>query len=128
MRRPKTQPGPAGNRAALARRDAAAAAWEGISQHYPAAVALLQAAEAALTARTATGDTAGYGAPTVEPEIGAKLFISAKTASVRVSNILAKLGVTGRGEAAAAAHRQRPLHPAPEPLQQLVVVLGRDRR
>ena len=33
------------------------------------------------------------------------LFISTKTASVHVSNILAKLGVSGRGEAAAVAHR-----------------------
>ncbi|MGO8962012.1 MAG: helix-turn-helix domain-containing protein, partial [Streptosporangiaceae bacterium] len=39
------------------------------------------------------------------PEIAAGLFISAKTASVHVSNILAKMGVAGRGEAAAAAHR-----------------------
>jgi predicted ATPase/DNA-binding CsgD family transcriptional regulator/class 3 adenylate cyclase len=39
------------------------------------------------------------------PEIGKALFISTKTASVHVSNILAKLGVTGRGEAAAVAHR-----------------------
>jgi DNA-binding CsgD family transcriptional regulator/tetratricopeptide (TPR) repeat protein len=38
-------------------------------------------------------------------EIGAALFISTKTASVHVSNILAKLGVTSRGEAAALAHR-----------------------
>ncbi len=38
-------------------------------------------------------------------EIGAELFISAKTASVHVSNILAKLGASGRGEAAAIAHR-----------------------
>ncbi|OSP40817.1 helix-turn-helix transcriptional regulator, partial [Streptomyces sp. 13-12-16] len=30
---------------------------------------------------------------------------SPKTASVHVSNILAKLGVSGRGEAAAVAHR-----------------------
>jgi len=37
-------------------------------------------------------------------EIAAALFISTKTASVHVSNILAKLGVTGRGEAAALAH------------------------
>ncbi len=34
-------------------------------------------------------------------EIGAELFISEKTASVHVSNILAKLGVGNRGEAAA---------------------------
>ena len=38
-------------------------------------------------------------------EIGNALFISTKTASVHVSNILAKLGVSGRGEAAALAHR-----------------------
>jgi ATP/maltotriose-dependent transcriptional regulator MalT len=38
-------------------------------------------------------------------EIGQALFISTKTASVHVSNILAKLGVSGRGEAAAVAHR-----------------------
>jgi DNA-binding CsgD family transcriptional regulator len=38
-------------------------------------------------------------------EIADELFISAKTASVHVSNILAKLGVSSRGEAAAAAHR-----------------------
>ncbi|WP_165358443.1 helix-turn-helix transcriptional regulator [Haloactinopolyspora alba] len=38
-------------------------------------------------------------------EIGEALFITAKTASVHVSNILAKLGVTGRGEAAAVAHQ-----------------------
>ena len=40
-------------------------------------------------------------------EIAAELFISAKTASVHVSNILGKLGVTSRGEAAAAAYRLR---------------------
>lgn len=38
-------------------------------------------------------------------EIGAALFISTKTASVHVSNILAKLRVSGRGEAAAVAYR-----------------------
>ena len=37
-------------------------------------------------------------------QIGEELFISAKTASVHVSNILAKLDVSGRGEAAALAH------------------------
>ena len=40
-------------------------------------------------------------------EIAGELFISAKTASVHVSNILAKLGVTTRSEAAATAHRLR---------------------
>src|SRR5262245_17562763 len=38
-------------------------------------------------------------------DIAAELFISVKTASVHVSNILAKLGATGRTEAAAIAHR-----------------------
>ncbi len=40
-------------------------------------------------------------------QIADQLFISPKTASVHVSNILAKLGVGGRGEAAAMAHRLR---------------------
>jgi DNA-binding CsgD family transcriptional regulator len=38
-------------------------------------------------------------------EIGQSLFISAKTVSVHVSSILAKLGVGGRVEAAAVVHR-----------------------
>ena len=39
-------------------------------------------------------------------EIGAELFITAKTASVHVSNILAKLGAASRTEAAAIAYRE----------------------
>jgi DNA-binding CsgD family transcriptional regulator/tetratricopeptide (TPR) repeat protein len=38
-------------------------------------------------------------------QIGDQLFITEKTASIHVSRILAKLGVAGRGEAAAVAHR-----------------------
>lgn len=38
-------------------------------------------------------------------EIGTQLYISAKTVSVHVSNILAKLGASGRTEAAALARR-----------------------
>ncbi|WP_041259616.1 helix-turn-helix transcriptional regulator [Pseudofrankia inefficax] len=39
------------------------------------------------------------------PQIASALFISRKTASTHVSNILGKLGVATRGEAAAVAHR-----------------------
>ena len=38
-------------------------------------------------------------------QIAEELFISENTAGVHVSNILGKLGVTGRGEAAAIAYR-----------------------
>jgi DNA-binding CsgD family transcriptional regulator len=44
-------------------------------------------------------------------EIAGELFISAKTASVHVSNILGKLNVASRGEAAAEAHRLRLFDP-----------------
>ena len=46
-------------------------------------------------------------------EIADQLFISVKTASVHVSNILAKLSASSRGEAAATAHRLRLFDPAP---------------
>jgi len=44
-------------------------------------------------------------------KIAAELFISPKTASVHVSNILAKLGAASRGEAAAKAHALRLFEP-----------------
>ncbi|MER5768357.1 helix-turn-helix transcriptional regulator [Streptomyces sp. NPDC001985] len=47
-------------------------------------------------------------------QIADTLYISPKTASVHVSNILAKLSVSGRGEAAALAHRLRLFPPAVE--------------
>jgi DNA-binding CsgD family transcriptional regulator len=149
---------------ALARWDAAAAAWDGLAQPFERATALFRAAEAGMTdgdrdgaaqrlrraadlagqlgarplgeeiavlARSARlalgiGHDGGIPAPPglgltarefevlrlvtagrSNPEIAAELFISAKTASVHVSNILGKLGVSSRGEAAAAAHRLR---------------------
>jgi ATP/maltotriose-dependent transcriptional regulator MalT len=49
-------------------------------------------------------------------QIAAALYISPKTASVHVSNILAKLGAAGRGEAAAMAHRLRLVDPAGAPV------------
>jgi len=39
-------------------------------------------------------------------QIGARLFISGKTVSVHVSNVLAKLGASGRAEAVDLAHRR----------------------
>ena len=39
------------------------------------------------------------------PQIGAELYISTSTASVHVSNILRKLGVSSRVQAAAIAER-----------------------
>jgi DNA-binding NarL/FixJ family response regulator len=50
-------------------------------------------------------------------QIGEELFITGKTASVHVSNILAKLGAAGRTEAVAIAYRQGLIEPesAPSP-------------
>ncbi|MCR6646968.1 MAG: response regulator transcription factor [Cellulomonas sp.] len=39
-------------------------------------------------------------------QIGRRLFISGKTVSVHVSNVLAKLEVSGRAEAVDVAHRR----------------------
>jgi DNA-binding NarL/FixJ family response regulator len=150
--------------------DRAVAAWEAVSEPYPLAQALLQAAESAaacgdrdgaaarlmraapLAARLgalplgeqisalarrarvplardpdapADAEKAGLGltgrelevlrlvsAGRSNREIAAELFISPKTASVHVSNILAKLGAASRSEAAAKAHALRLFEPA----------------
>lgn len=65
------------------------------SDHAPDA---LTAREREILALVADGRSNG--------EIGKQLFISAKTVSVHVSNILGKLGAAGRTEAAAIAHRR----------------------
>jgi DNA-binding NarL/FixJ family response regulator len=48
-------------------------------------------------------------------QIAEELFITENTAGVHVSNILGKLDVTGRGEAAAIAYRLGLVQPAAEP-------------
>jgi DNA-binding CsgD family transcriptional regulator len=52
-------------------------------------------------------ERAAHGRPAfvTNKAIGETLFMSEKTASVHLSRILAKLGVGGRVEAAAVAHR-----------------------
>jgi ATP/maltotriose-dependent transcriptional regulator MalT len=78
----------------------------------------LQIEDLSRRARFTTGESRSHGLTPRELEvlrlvtegrsnrdIAEALFISAKTASVHVSNILAKLSVAGRGEAAATAHR-----------------------
>ena len=67
------------------------------AQYSPAASLGLTRREAEVLALVAAGRT--------NRQIGEALFITPKTASVHVSRILAKLGVAGRGEAAAVAHR-----------------------
>ncbi len=44
-------------------------------------------------------------------QVGERLFISGKTVSVHMSNVLDKLGASGRAEAVAVAHRRGLLHP-----------------
>jgi DNA-binding CsgD family transcriptional regulator len=67
-----------------------------VPRHTPrAAPSILTAREAEVLGLLAQGRSNG--------EVGRALFISTKTASVHVSNILAKLGAASRGEAVALA-------------------------
>jgi DNA-binding CsgD family transcriptional regulator/tetratricopeptide (TPR) repeat protein len=67
------------------------------AQESPAASLGLTRRETEVLALVAAGRT--------NRQIGQALFITPKTASIHVSRILTKLGVAGRGEAAAIAHR-----------------------
>ena len=69
----------------------------------PAAPSGLTARELEVLRLVATGQS--------NQQIAAELFISPKTASVHVSNILGKLGVTTRVAAASTAHRLRLVDP-----------------
>ena len=70
-------------------------ALDRLAPRRPRATTTLTAREAEVLALVAEGRSNG--------EIGRALFISTKTASVHVSNILAKLGAASRGEAVALA-------------------------
>src|ERR687896_158890 len=72
-----------------------AAAWEDLGRPYPAAYSRWREAE--VLELVAAGAT--------NREIGERLHMAEKTASVHVSRILAKLDVRSRTEAAAVAHR-----------------------
>jgi DNA-binding CsgD family transcriptional regulator/tetratricopeptide (TPR) repeat protein len=76
--------------------------WAGAAA--PAAAAPTPAAELGLTPREAEV-LALVAAGRSNRQIAQALFISPKTAGVHMSNILAKLGVAGRVEAATVAHR-----------------------
>jgi DNA-binding NarL/FixJ family response regulator len=64
-------------------------------EHAPDALAVLSAREREVLALVTTGHS--------NPQIASALYISRKTAEHHVSNILTKLGVTTRAEAAAVA-------------------------
>ena len=74
-------------------------AQEAAAAETPARGPLLTARETEVLRLVAEGLSNG--------QIGARLYITTKTVSVHVSNILAKLGVSSRTEAAAVAHRDR---------------------
>ncbi|WP_431775038.1 helix-turn-helix transcriptional regulator [Streptomyces cucumeris] len=97
---------PAATRAALAVPATAAPALPMAAVPAPASEATDPAAELGLTPRE-RDVLRLVAAGRSNRQIAEELFISPKTASVHVSNILAKLGVSGRGEAAAVAHRLR---------------------
>jgi DNA-binding NarL/FixJ family response regulator len=86
-------------RARLPLTEAAAAhgASEPVAPHHPNPLAHFALTDREVLALLAVGRS--------NPQIATALFISPKTAGVHVSNILAKLSVAGRVEAAALVHR-----------------------
>ena len=56
------------------------------------------------------GQPPGISCGRTNAQVGAELYISPKTAGVHVSNIIRKLGVSGRVQAAAVAERAGLLH------------------
>jgi DNA-binding CsgD family transcriptional regulator len=101
------------------RRAAGIARQLGASRLLAAVIELARRARIALPGERLAGGLAGPSLTPRETEvlrlvaagasnaaIAAELFISSKTVSVHVSNILAKLGASSRGAAAAIAHRR----------------------
>lgn len=87
---------PLAERIAGVRRRAGLSVVQGRGGRAPAAVALTSREQEVLRLVSEGRSNA---------EIGRELFISAKTVSVHVSNVIAKLGATNRGDAAARARR-----------------------
>ena len=77
-----------------------------VSVEAPTRVALDESSDPASRADAPGGRSAGLvAAGRTNRQIGEELFVSDKTASVHVSNILRKLGVNSRVDAAAVAQR-----------------------
>ncbi len=98
MRR-ATSPAPRPTRSAPSRSSTSSPRWDPHAVRAAPAPDVLTPREREIIALVAEGRTNG--------EIGKQLFISTKTVSVHVSNILGKLGASSRTEAAAVARRRK---------------------
>jgi DNA-binding NarL/FixJ family response regulator len=88
--------------------------WPLLVSAVAVAVAAVAAREAADAADALLGTLRLVAAGQSNRDIATALFISPKTASVHVSNILGKLGAATRTEAAATAHARGLFTPAPD--------------